>query len=89
MIVFSDINEIGYLKFFPNGQTINQNVYEKNNPTFLDVFSAGEKRRYVEIHRDNASAHKAILTQIFTKENNIVLLKQPPYSKDLRFFSIP
>ena len=96
LIVFFDVHGIVHLKFLPQGQTINQNVYKDILRRLMH--SVREKRRELWetkswlLHHDNAPAHNALSIQQFLAENNIAVLEQPPYSPDLApcdFFLFP
>ena len=79
--------EIIHAEFLPQGQTINQHVY--NNILQRLMHSVREKRselwetRSWLLHQDNAPAHNALGIREFLAKNNIAVLEQASYSPDL------
>ena len=96
LIAFFDVHGIVHAEFLPQGQTINQHV-DKNILRRL-MRSVREKRRELWetrswlLHHDNAPARNALGIWDFLAKNNIAILEQPPYSRDLApcdFFLFP
>ncbi len=87
LIVFCDIRGIVHFEFLPEGQIVNQTVYEEILRRL--VRSVRDKRRSLwetnawVLHHDNAPAHTALSIRQFLAERNTAALKQPPYSPDL------
>ena len=96
LIAFFDARGIVYMKFLPQGQTVNQHVYKEILRRLLR--SVREKRRELRqdnawlLHQDNAPAHNAMSICQFLAERNVTVLDHPPYSPDLapgNFFLFP
>ena len=96
LIVFFDIQGIIHFEFLPQGQTVNQTVYEEI--LWRLVRSVRDKRRNLweantwALHHNNAPAHTALSICQFLAERNIATLEHPPYSPDLApcdFFLFP
>ena len=75
-----------HIEFLPQGQTINQHVYESILRRLMS--SVREKRELWEtrswlLHHDNPPGHNALGIREFLAKNNIAVLEQPPYSPGL------
>ena len=86
-ITFFDVRGTVHSEFLPQGQTINQQVY--NEILRLLFLSVREKRRELwqdkswVLHHDSAPTHNALSIQQFLAEKNIAVLEEPPYSPSL------
>ena len=96
LIAFFDARGIVHAEFIPQGQTINQHVYQ----SVLKNLLAAIRRKRSELfdsntwllHHDNAPAHSALSVHRFLAEKHVSVLDQPPYSPDLApcdFFLFP
>ncbi|GFX48184.1 mariner Mos1 transposase [Trichonephila clavipes] len=98
MIVFFDIDEIVYLHWVPEGQTINQHYYIEVLGNLRERIRKKKKRpemwkeKSCIFHQDNAPAHSALSFERFLAKHSIPVLEHPPYSPDLApcdFFLFP
>ena len=96
LITFFDIKGIVHFEFLPQGQTMNQYVY--NDILRRLMSSVLDNRRDLwetnawVLHHDNAPAHSALSIRQFLAERHVPTLEQPPYLPDLApcdFFPIP
>ena len=87
LVTFFDYKGLVHHQFFPEGQTINREVY-------LDVLRSlreavrkkrPEKWRSIDwmLHHDNARPHTARSVLQFLAKNNLPVLPQAPYPPDL------
>jgi hypothetical protein len=96
LIAFIDKEEIVHTEFFPQGQTVNQNLYIEVMRRLREEVRRKHPAMWASndwfIHHDNAPAHTALSVQWFLATNNMAVVLHPPYSPDLApcdFFLLP
>ena len=86
-IIFFNFQEPVAVDIMPDKATITATYYTTSVlPKVLEHIQSTaptRRRSRIMLHHDNASPHKARLTQTYLDENGIHLMEHPPYSPDL------
>lgn len=76
---------VHYFNVLEHGKTVNSDVYVEFLEAMFTFFARLQEpllRQNIRLIHDNARPHVSQATRAFLEENNVRLLKQPPYSPD-------
>jgi len=96
LIAFFDTDRLVYHEYIPKGQAVNKEFYKTVLQRLHDAVRRHRPEKWCSgnwiLHHDNAPANRAVTTNEFLAEHNILSLPHPPYSPDLApcdFFLFP